>query len=277
MAIIAMVSAKGSPGVTTAALAAALSWHRRLVLAECDPAGGSILAGYLGGALDGPRGLGELAVGELRDGNLENAFWSQLVDLDAPRRERLLLPGVVDPAQAGSVTPLWQRFADFFTSLERGVPPYDVLVDCGRLQVGGPPWPVLRAAAVVLLVTRAHLPDLSATRATVKAVERDFAEHRIPPGTLRLLVVGDGHGSSEISKALRLPVIARLPHDPRTAEVLGHGGTVRANRPLMRAAGALEVPVRALLDRRRARLAWPGAPAPRAVTGPSTPGVSGAV
>lgn len=278
MAIIALVSAKGSPGVTTAALAAALSWHRRLVLAECDPAGGSILAGYLGGALDGPRGLGELAVGELRDGNLESAFWSQLVDLDAPRRERLLLPGVVDPAQAGSVAPLWQRFADFFTSLDRGVPPYDVLVDCGRLQVAGPPWPVLRAAAVVLLVTRAHLPDLSATRATVKAIERDFAEHRIPPGTLRLLVVGDGHGGSEISKALRLPVIARLPHDPRTAEVLGHGGTVRANRPLMRAAGALEVPVRALLDRRRARLAWPGAPAaPRAVTAPSTPGVSGAV
>ncbi|MEU4476906.1 ParA family protein [Micromonospora sp. NPDC023966] len=277
MAIIALVSAKGSPGVTTAALAAALSWHRRLVLAECDPAGGSVLAGYLGGALDGPRGLGELAVGELRDGNLESAFWSQLVDLDAPKRERLLLPGVVDPAQAGSVSPLWQRFADFFTSLENGVPPYDVLVDCGRLQVGGPPWPVLRAAAVVLLVTRAHLPDLSATRATVKAIERDFAEHRIPPGTLRLLVIGDGHGGSEISKALRLPVIARLPHDPRTAAVLGHGGTVRANRPLMRAAGALEVPVRALLDRRRARLAWPGAPAPRAVTAPSTPGVSGAV
>ncbi|MET8832407.1 ParA family protein [Micromonospora sp. NPDC004540] len=277
MAVIALVSAKGSPGVTTAALAAALSWHRRLVLAECDPAGGSVLAGYLGGALDGPRGLGELAVGELRDGNLESAFWSQLVDLDAPKRERLLLPGVVDPAQAGSVTPLWQRFADFFTSLEQGVPPYDVLVDCGRLQVAGPPWPVLRAAAVVLLVTRAHLPDLSATRATVKAIERDFVEHRIPPGTLRLLVVGDGHGGSEISKALRLPVIARLPHDPRTAAVLGHGGTVRANRPLMRAAGALEVPVRALLDRRRARLAWPGAPAPRAVTAPSTPGVSGAV
>ncbi|SBT53790.1 P-loop NTPase family protein [Micromonospora narathiwatensis] len=278
MAIIALVSAKGSPGVTTSALAAALTWHRRLVLAECDPAGGSILAGYLGGALDGPRGIGELAVGELRDGNLDTAFWSQLVDLDAPRRERLLLPGVVDPAQAGSVTPLWQRFADFFASLERGVPPYDVLVDCGRLQVAGPPWPVLRAATVVLLVTHAHLPDLSATRSMVRAIERDFTEHRVPPGTLRLLVVGDGHGASEISKALRVPVIARLPHDPRTAAVLSLGGTVRSGRPLMRAAGALEVPVRALLDRRRARLAWPGAtPPPAAVTAPTAPGVSGAV
>ncbi|MEU5944006.1 ParA family protein [Micromonospora sp. NPDC047465] len=257
MAIIALLSAKGSPGVTTSALACALTWHRRLVLAECDPAGGSILAGYLGGALDGPRGIGELAVGELRDGNLETAFWSQLVDLDAPKRERLLLPGVVDPAQAGSVTPLWQRFADFFASLERGDPPYDVLVDCGRLHVVGPPWPILRAASVVLLVSRARLPDLSGTRAMVRAIERDFAEHRVPPGSLRLLLVGDGHGSGEVSKALRLPVAARLPDDPRTAEVLSLGGTVRAGRPLMRAAGALEVSVGALLERRRARLAWP--------------------
>jgi hypothetical protein len=279
MAIIALASAKGSPGVTTAALAATLSWHRRLVLAECDPAGGSVLAGYLGGALAGPRGIGELAVGELRDGNLETAFWSQLVDLDAPKRERLLLPGVVDPAQAGSVSPLWQRFADFFAGLERGVPPYDVLVDCGRLPVAAPPWPVLRAAAVVLLVTRAHLPDLSVTRSTAQAIERDFTEHRVAPGTLRLLVIGDGHPNGEIGKALRVPVIARLPHDPRTAEVLSHGGTVRSGRPLMRAAAALEAPVGALLDRRRARLAWPGtgqpgSAHPRAVT---APGVSDAV
>ncbi|MDO3704013.1 ParA family protein [Micromonospora sp. C28SCA-DRY-2] len=257
MAIIALVSAKGSPGVTTTALACALSWHRRLVLVEADPAGGSILAGYLGGALDGPRGIGELAVGELRDGNLETAFWSQLVDLDAPKRERLLLPGVVDPAQAGSVAPLWQRFADFFTGLERGDPGYDVLVDCGRLQVPGPPWPILRAASVVLLVSGARLPDLSGTRAMVRAIERDFTEHRVSPGTLRLLLVGAGHGRGEISKALRLPVIDRLPHDPRTAEVLALGGTVRAGRPLMRAAAALEVPVGSLLERRRARLAWP--------------------
>ncbi|MBF9128475.1 ParA family protein [Plantactinospora sp. S1510] len=257
MAIIALVSAKGSPGVTTAALACTLSWHHRTVLAECDPSGGSVLAGYLSGALPGPRGIGELAVGELRDGNLEQAFWSQLVDLDAPARERLLLPGVVDPAQAGSVVPLWQRFADFFAGLDKGRPAYDVIVDCGRLHVVGPPWPILRAADIVLIVTAARLPDLSSTQATVRTIERDFAEHRVPADTLRLLLVGTGHGQHEVSKALRLPVIAQLPHDPRTAEVLGHGGTVRGNRPLMRAASALEVPIRATLDRRRARLGWP--------------------
>ncbi|MEE6258181.1 ParA family protein [Plantactinospora sonchi] len=257
MAIIALVSAKGSPGVTTTALACTLSWHHRVILAECDPAGGSVLAGYLGGGLPGPRGIGELAVGELRDGNLEEAFWSQLVDLDAPKRERLLLPGVVDPAQAGSVIPLWQRFADFFTELGRGDPAYDVIVDCGRLHVVGPPWPILRAADIVLVVTAARLPDLSSTQATVKAIERDFVDHRVPAGPLRLLLVGTGHGRGEVSKALRLPVIEQLPHDPRTAEVLSYGGTVRSTRPLIRAAGALEVPIRALLDRRRARLRWP--------------------
>ncbi|GAA4714560.1 ParA family protein [Phytohabitans rumicis] len=256
MAIVALVSPKGSPGVTTTALACALSWHRRLVLAECDPAGGSVMAGYLGGGVPGPRGLGELAVAELRDGRLDKDFWSQLIDLDAPRRERLLLPGIVDPAQAGSVSPLWQRFADFFVGLEKGEPAYDVIVDCGRLQVANPPWPVLRAAAVVLVVTRAHLPDLSSARATVAAIQRDFREHRVVPGSVRLLLVGDGHGRGEISKALELPVIARMPDDPRTAEVLTLGGTVKAARPLMRAANALEVPITAILDRRRARLGW---------------------
>jgi hypothetical protein len=257
MAIIALVSAKGSPGVTTAALACTLTWHHRVILAECDPAGGSIMAGYLAGALPGPRGIGELAVAELRDGNLEEAFWSQLVDLDAPKRERLLLPGVVDPAQAGSVIPLWQRFADFFAALGKGRPAYDVIADCGRLHVAGAPWPILRAADVVLVVTAARLPSLANSQATIRAIERDFAEHRVPAGSLRLLLVGDGHSRSEVSRALRVPVIEHLPHDPRTAEVLCYGGTVRSSRPLMRAAGALEVPVRALLDRRRARLGWP--------------------
>jgi len=109
------------------------------------------------------------------------------------------------------------------------------------------------------VVTAARLSDLSNARATIAAIQRDFAEHRVPAGTLRLLLVGDGHGRTEVSKALGIPVIAQLPHDPRTAEVLCHGGTVRLGRPLMRAASALEVPVRALIDRRRARLSWPTA------------------
>ena len=44
MSLVALVSAKGSPGVTTTALALAGTWpeNRRVLLAELDPAGGDL-------------------------------------------------------------------------------------------------------------------------------------------------------------------------------------------------------------------------------------------
>ena len=54
MALIGFTSAKGSPGVTTSALALTLCWHhatgRTALLVEADPAGGDIAAGYLRGS-----------------------------------------------------------------------------------------------------------------------------------------------------------------------------------------------------------------------------------
>ena len=62
MVAVALVSAKGSPGVTTSALALSNAWpevhsDRRVLLAECDAAGGDIASGYLRGTLDASRGL----------------------------------------------------------------------------------------------------------------------------------------------------------------------------------------------------------------------------
>src|SRR5690349_8055088 len=107
MAIIAFVSAKGSPGVTTTALACALSWDRPVLLAECDPAGGDLLAGYLGKLEIPPMGLLQLAVAELR-GNADAEFPRQVIDLDTQHPgKRRLLPGIADPVQAGTVRPTW--------------------------------------------------------------------------------------------------------------------------------------------------------------------------
>ena len=47
MAVIALASASGSPGVTTTALGLALLWPRPVLLVEADPTGGSGLAGGL--------------------------------------------------------------------------------------------------------------------------------------------------------------------------------------------------------------------------------------
>src|SRR5438046_2574627 len=45
MAVLVLASPGGAPGVTTTALALTLAWPRAVVMAECDPAGGSVLAG----------------------------------------------------------------------------------------------------------------------------------------------------------------------------------------------------------------------------------------
>ena len=66
MTVVALTSAKGSPGVTTTALGLATAWpsvhpNRRVLLAEVDPAGGDIAAGYLRGEAQAGRGLLALA------------------------------------------------------------------------------------------------------------------------------------------------------------------------------------------------------------------------
>jgi hypothetical protein len=236
MAMIALCSARGSPGVTTAALALTLSWPGRLVLAECDPAGGTILAGYLRGALGDERSIRELAVAELRGDDLRDRWWSQLVDLHAPHRQRLLLPGIADPAQSGALRPVWRRFAEFFTSLA-GTDGYDVLVDCGRLVAPNAPLPLLAAADAVLLTLRPTLPGMAAAIPAVRTMRNLLVDQRGSQDSLRLLVTGPGNQSTrDIAHELDTPVAAKLPDDPRSAAVLSTGGTVRSGAPLLRAA-----------------------------------------
>ena len=63
MAVIALTSASGSPGVTTTALGLALLWPRPVLLVEADPTGGSgLLAGYFRGTREYDGGLIELAL-----------------------------------------------------------------------------------------------------------------------------------------------------------------------------------------------------------------------
>jgi hypothetical protein len=63
MAVIALTSASGSPGVTTTAVGMALLWPRPLILVDADPTGGSgILAGYFRGTREYEAGLIELAL-----------------------------------------------------------------------------------------------------------------------------------------------------------------------------------------------------------------------
>jgi hypothetical protein len=274
MTVVALTSARGAPGVSTAALAMTLLWPRPALLAECDPAGGSsVLAGYLRGTVEHSRGLLNLAVAH-RHGELDQAVWPQLVPLTpaaatadaaaAGPDARWLLPGLSDAAQAPSTAALWAPLASLLASLERAGT--DVLVDAGRLGAAHAPTPLLRQADLVLLVTGTSLPAVAAARARLGvlreqlALTADGASGETSP--LGLLLVGEGrpYTAREITGALGVPVVASLAWDPASAEVLSTGaapGRRFDSSSLVRSTRAAIAAVTELVSRRRDRLAPP--------------------
>src|SRR3954452_23618500 len=113
--LIALCSAKGAPGVTTSGLALTLTWPRRVVLAELDPAGGDVLAGYGRGEVSAG-GLAELELAARRGGPARHLD-AHLLQLDADRRVRLL-PGLSDPIGARHVD--WHRLAGALVTIDGG-------------------------------------------------------------------------------------------------------------------------------------------------------------
>ena len=72
MTVIALTSAKGSPGVTTIALALAWAWpqvapDRRVLVVDADMAGGDLAPGYLRGAVSSADGVLGLAAARPTD------------------------------------------------------------------------------------------------------------------------------------------------------------------------------------------------------------------
>lgn len=230
--LYALVSAGGSPGVTTAAITLALTWPTPVIVAECDPSGGDILAGLLAGHVPAGRGLMEHAMEAGRSGQAATAsLITQLVPLDE-NRTRMLLPGLTDPRQAAGLATAWPAVAATLTAQ-----PADVIADCGRLDGGaGQPLAVLSAARTVAIVLRPTLRQVWLARPRVELLGQLIGSAR-----LALLLTGPGtHPAREVAHALGLPVLAVLPDDARTAGLLSDGlGDRRylARGSLIRAAG----------------------------------------
>jgi hypothetical protein len=215
--VFALVSPGGSPGATTAAIALALGWPGPAIVAECDPGGGTVLAGTLAGHVPAGVGLMEHAI--------------ELVPLDADRTRRVL-PGLTDPRQAAGLRAAWPAVAMTLTAQN-----CDVIADCGRLDASdGQPLAVLTAASVVAVVLRPTLRQVWAARSRIDMLAQLLG------GTARvvLLITGPGtHPAREIAGTLSVPVAAVLPADARSAVVLSDGGPRRrqfGSGPLIAAA-----------------------------------------
>ncbi|WP_328953935.1 hypothetical protein [Kitasatospora purpeofusca] len=275
MAVIAVVGAPGAPGATTTALALLMAWPlqpgRRILLVECDPDGGAVLAGALEGRVEAVYGLRNLAVADRR-GLLAQALWEQLIDLSpAGNAERLLLPGLTDPTQAPGLAYTWEPLMEVLHGLEpQG---YDVILDLGRSGATGTSAVLARRADVVAAAVRTTLRGLSAARPRLAALAEDLASAGTGADALGLLLIAEGpYSGAEVSKEFGLPVLGLLPHARRTAQVLSDGGDVTDRRfvrsELMRTARSAADEIQLTVRRRRQRLA-PAAAGP-AQLGPGT-------
>jgi MinD-like ATPase involved in chromosome partitioning or flagellar assembly len=152
MALIAIASDKGAPGVTTAALALAAVWPRPVLLAECDPAGGDLVYRFPaagGGHLDPRRGVLSLAV-VARRGMQPQQVWEHVQKLHGGLD---VLAGVTNAEQGAGLSLLWGPIGKALASM----PQADVIADCGRLGADGPLYDLLAEATTVVLVTKVHV------------------------------------------------------------------------------------------------------------------------
>lgn len=221
MALIVLVSAGGAPGVTTTALALTLTWPARVLLAETDSDGGSVLPGFFGCHLPYDRGLLQLAMRlEERPADPGAALWEQTLPLDEAG-QRPVLPGPRDPFQAEALTPvIWQRLAALLAAL-----PCDVLVDTGQLRRVS--YPLLAAADLVMLVLRPTTRQVAAAVPRLAWIRRELGD-QVPVG---LCLIGEGpHGVGEIRAALGdFAAAVLLPWDRGAAARLSDGVPHRRN------------------------------------------------
>ena len=234
--MVALASLKGSPGVTTATLALAAVWPAgRRLLIEADPAGGDLASRLV---LPAGPGLMELAAAARREAGPE-VVWRCARTLPGGPHVLTAPPGAEQAracVTAVAATPVLARFSGSREPV--------VIIDCGRMDPGGPALPLARQADLTVLVARPHVEDLA------------HLAPRIPDLTaagLRLAVLlapgprrqrfRAAYRAREVAAALQLPVLGQLPDDETGAAVLtGRRGALRRRElllPLPRAAVGL--------------------------------------
>lgn len=223
MALLAVASDKGSPGVTTTAMALAAVWPRRAVLAELDPSGGDVafrMRGPGGAALSRDRGVPSLAA-SLGTADRPVSVFEHVQRLDGGLE---VLLGRYTDEHTGALAGRWHDLGTFLNA----IPGVDVVADVGRLYRESPALGALRQASGVVLVTRSSNNAVAHLLDRTTALARQMDSHT--PGGLALYVVvlaaeRDERSEREIDGVLRasnIPatVLGSIAFDPTAAGML---------------------------------------------------------
>lgn len=205
--LVGLCSVKGSPGVTTTALAMAARWPEgEPVVIEADPAGGDLAARFRLPASPGTVSLAAAARRETRP-DLVSEHCQAL-----PGGLRVVVGPVASDQARAALGVLGTRGTHALRSAAQR-PESTVLVDAGRLDESSPALPVVRGADALLMLARPRADELSHVATLLDTVP---TWTRMPA----LVLIGSGYGKAEVERELRIPVMATLPDDPRGADVL---------------------------------------------------------
>ena len=223
MTVFAVASAKGSPGVSTAAAALASVWSGPVVLADVDPSGGDVMWRQrtpAGAPLDPDRGLLSLGAAVRRgaaQADLSEHLQRSGLGID-------VLVGLASPDQLSGLGGAWSQLPAVFDQHRT-----DVIVDCGRVVPGSSAMPVLTGADLVLLVTRPDISGVAHLRERLRSLRHDLGTGT-PGGTPVGVVVTTSYRDTrsvadlqQLLDAERLgaTVLGIAADDPKAAQILG--------------------------------------------------------
>ncbi len=253
MALVTVAAAKGSPGVTTTALAMGALWPRQVLVAECDTSGADIplrMSAEDGGVLDSERGLLSLAAAGRKGLNS---------DLVLAHGQRVLgglevMVGPRVPEQAAGLTNLWPQLGPALD----GIPGYDVIADCGRIGTTTPQAALIRASRLLVLVCTTDPSSVIHTRERLATLGRSL-DPASPVGTpIAVAVIGDPKAREAVSQVrdslerteIPLKAVWHIAADPKGAgffkgQVIGRADKtllVKTARPATEQAAALVEP-----------------------------------
>lgn len=221
--VVAVVSAKGSPGVTSAALALTAVADSGL-LVELDPSGGSVECWT--GAVGEP-GLIRVASGLRRSVDPEQLL-GHAVEVP-PGGWSVLAPTAGGLAES-TISNLGARLVSALAGWDR-----TVVVDAGRWSPSQATAERIRGCEAVAVVCAPTVEGTEAARWLVDPLEA------VATGPVVLLPVGDRpYGPEEVAAAVGVPVAGPLAWDPRGLRVLVSSGAGRgwARTALARSARA---------------------------------------
>jgi hypothetical protein len=213
--VIALASVKGSPGVTTAALALAARWPtgRKVLLVEADPFGGDLAPRY-GATVTG--GLASLLAAARRELTPE-AVWDHVHELPGGLAVLFGLAGV---RQAAANENVWPAIATALAELDA-----DVVVDAGRLlpQFAGGVGPILGQADALIVVCGSTLDAIVHLQNALPGLVAERRGRRllvVPTGSL-------GYSADDIASTLDVDVAPPMPDDRAAAAALANQRRMR--------------------------------------------------